>query len=341
MARDLVNFLASNRGQPLWAWEDISPRNLRIKSTTELEQFVQRTLQLFKEAQPTSHLEQRWCQMALNTALSCSSRHYACRSLQVFRALRVPLNARSLSDILQRLIETVADLNEDMQGYVCELLLTLETAVDYLDVDLRTLNILKELILSTPNLAASNSPSSIMRKSATASQMQVSERTAAHVRSTSCTTAVASRKRFVSAVDAGAGGGVVRCRPRTMTEAELTRPLHRSHSSQSVDSVELNAEDKLNIVSQLFWLAASLLESDFEHEFLGALRLLERLLQGGHLEPGRPDLRERLDKLQAQIEWPNYPGLASTAAQGTDMRFFMRTYVGVAGTLGAPRRLHP
>lgn len=34
---------------------------------------------------------------------------------QVFRALRVPITSRMLSDILSRLVETVAEQGEDMQ----------------------------------------------------------------------------------------------------------------------------------------------------------------------------------------------------------------------------------
>ena len=52
----------------------------------------------------------------LQLALSCSSRHYAGRSLQIFRALRVPITARMLSDILSRLVETIAEQGDDMQG---------------------------------------------------------------------------------------------------------------------------------------------------------------------------------------------------------------------------------
>jgi hypothetical protein len=41
---------------------------------------------------------------------------------------------------------------EDMQGYVTELLLTLEAAVDSLDSDFRPLDVMKDIFKSTPNL---------------------------------------------------------------------------------------------------------------------------------------------------------------------------------------------
>ena len=39
-----------------------------------------------------------------------------------------------------------------MQGYVTELLLTLEAAVDSLDSDFRPLDVMKDIFKSTPNL---------------------------------------------------------------------------------------------------------------------------------------------------------------------------------------------
>ena len=57
--------------------------------------------------------------------------------MQVFRALHVPLTSSDLSEILSRLEQTVAEPGEDMQGYVTEIFLTLEAAVDNLDVDIK------------------------------------------------------------------------------------------------------------------------------------------------------------------------------------------------------------
>lgn len=51
-------------------------------------------------------------------------------------------------------------------------------------------------------------------------------------------------------------------------------------------------DDKLSILAQLFWIAVCLLESDYEHEFLLALRLLERVLH--RLPLDRPDCRDRV-----------------------------------------------
>lgn len=54
----------------------------------------------------------------------------------------------------------------------------------------------------------------------------------------------------------------------------------RSRSAQSLKMITCdqgNQDDKLSILSQMFWVAVSLLESDYEHEFCLAIRLLTRV----------------------------------------------------------------
>lgn len=54
----------------------------------------------------------------------------------------------------------------------------------------------------------------------------------------------------------------------------------------------------MNILVQLFWICLVVLESDYEHEFLLGLRLLEKVLSKLPLD--RPDVREKIEKLQVQ-----------------------------------------
>lgn len=85
--------------------------------------------------------------------------------------------------------------------------------------------------------------------------------------------------------------------------------LCRSRSAQSLKLLgdSASADDKMTILAQLFWLSVSLLESDYEHEFLLALRLLGRVLH--RLPLDRPDARDKVDKLQTQLRWNNFPGV--------------------------------
>lgn len=114
--KSLIHFLANRQNIPLWNYEDITAKVWIIKSAEQIDIFLQYILKVFQVSLPTAHINERWAQTALQLGLSCSSRHYAGRSLQIFRSLRVPITSRMLSDILSRLVETVAEQGEDMQG---------------------------------------------------------------------------------------------------------------------------------------------------------------------------------------------------------------------------------
>ena len=73
-------------------------------------------------------------------------------------------------------------------------------------------------------------------------------------------------------------------------------------------------DDKLSILAQLFWIAVCLLESDYEHEFLLALRLLERVLH--RLPLDRPDCRDRVEKMLPQLKWANFTGVHAIVLKG-------------------------
>lgn len=85
--------------------------------------------------------------------------------------------------------------------------------------------------------------------------------------------------------------------------------LSRSRSAQSLKLLGDSAsqDDKMTILAQLFWLSVSLLESDYEHEFLLALKLLGRVLH--RLPLDRPDARDKVEKLQQQLRWSSFPGV--------------------------------
>ena len=130
VVQSLITYLNTKKGCPLWAYEDITAQVHTVRSALQLTQFVQWIVILFRTSVPQAMIEERWMELALRITLSCSSRHYAGRSLQIIRALSLPLNFRWVIDILSRLVETVAEHNDDMQGYVTEILLTLTHNID-------------------------------------------------------------------------------------------------------------------------------------------------------------------------------------------------------------------
>lgn len=80
--KSLIDFIASKKSLPMWNYEDITSRVWSIRSAEQLETFLCFVLSVFKDSLPQAHIEERWAQIALQLALSCSSRHYAGRSLQ-------------------------------------------------------------------------------------------------------------------------------------------------------------------------------------------------------------------------------------------------------------------
>ncbi|XP_070136486.1 protein furry isoform X3 [Drosophila bipectinata] len=330
--KSLLKFLAQDTCQPLWNYEDITAKVWAVKSAEQLSCFLKHMVKVFADSYPQARIAERWAQTALQLGLSCSSRHYAGRCLQIFRALNVPINSRMLSDILSRLVETVAEQGEDMQGYVTELLLTLEAAVDSLDSDFRPLDVMKDIFKSTPNLNNKDGgPNSILpgKKSPSGMTPQSSNFSIpSHGRSTSYSVSYCGRKANNSPCDKQ-----VELRNRS-SGIDLERSvvckfgvggvggvgagsaLSRSRSAQSLKMLGDTAtqDDKMTILAQLFWLSVSLLESDYEHEFMLALRLLTRVLH--RLPLDRPDARDKVEKLQQQLKWTAYPGVHALLLKG-------------------------
>lgn len=129
----------------------------------------------------------------------------------------MPVTPRMLTEILSRLVETVAEQGEDMQviyvcylcfsisslinkastsivfqGYVTEIMLTLEAAVDSLDSDFHPIDFVKELFKSTPNLNKDNRKSAPSLPASQSYHGQGPQ--SGHIRSTSYSVTFCSRK---------------------------------------------------------------------------------------------------------------------------------------------------
>ncbi|XP_011494859.1 PREDICTED: protein furry [Ceratosolen solmsi marchali] len=319
--KSLIHFLASRVNQPLWNYEDMTAKVWWVRSAEQLTILLRHVLKIFRDSLPHALVSQRWAQTALQLGLSCSSRHYAGRSLQVFRALRVPITCRMLSDILSRLIETIAEQGEDMQGYVTELLLTLEAAVDSLESDFRPLDFMKEIFKSTPNLNNKDAVTSLTKRCSTGTtgyypsgpQIFSFLNQQGHIRSTSYSVSYSMRKSTAANTTVSE---TKELENRIGGIKYTNSSLSRSRSAQSLKLLGDSAtqDDKMTILAQLFWLSVSLLESDYEHEFLLALRLLDRVLH--RLPLDRPDARDKVEKLQQQLKWTSFPGVHALLLKG-------------------------
>uniref|UniRef100_A0A8L0DRI2 Protein furry homolog n=1 Tax=Oncorhynchus mykiss TaxID=8022 RepID=A0A8L0DRI2_ONCMY len=298
---------------PLWVHEDITPKNPNCKSSDQLSNFLRHVISVFKESKSDFHLEQQLSDVALQTALCSSSRHYAGRSFQIFRALKQPINAHAVSDLLSRLVEVVGEHGDEVQGYVMEVLLTLESVV--------------------VNLAETSSPDFLTNEKL---EKQFNRKSTGQLNlpgvGLSGLSAERSRHQRSYSVPKkfGESGNQSHDPPRSATLDRIQactnhglgrpgRSIHASSASTnridpSVLSDPAHVSHPSSLLATVFWVAVSLMESDFEFEYQMSLRLVHKLLSKVPLD--RAENRERLEKLQAQLRWSGFSGLQQLLLKG-------------------------
>ncbi|KAL0994847.1 hypothetical protein UPYG_G00128010 [Umbra pygmaea] len=323
----LIEFLTTRVYGPLWVHEDITPKNPHCKSSDQLSNFLRHVISVFKESKSDFHLEQQLSDVALQTALCSSSRHYAGRSFQIFRALKQPINAHAVSDLLSRLVEVVGEHGDEVQGYVMEVLLTLESVVVNLAECLKNSDLMAALTrTSSPDFLTNDKLEKQFNRKSTG-QLNLpgvglsglSADRNRHQRSYSVP------KKFGES-----GGSQSHDPPRSATldriqactNHGLGRPGRSIHASSvstnridpSVLSDPAHVSHPSSVLATVFWVAVSLMESDFEFEYQMSLRLVHKLLSKVPLD--RAENRERLEKLQAQLRWSGFSGLQQLLLKG-------------------------
>ncbi|XP_067993757.1 protein furry homolog-like isoform X7 [Melanerpes formicivorus] len=316
--KTLIEFITSRKRGPLWNHEDVSAKNPNIKSAEQLTVFLKHVVSIFKQSSSGGfQLEHRLSEVALQTALSCSSRHYAGRSFQIFRALKQPLTASTLSDVLSRLVETVGDAGEEAQGFVIELLLTLESAIDTLAETMKHYDLLSALSQTSYHESVMGNKYAANRKSTGQINLSTSPMNSgsclgyySNTRSNSLRLNLISERR----------GDRRRSNTLDIMDGRINHggSLARTRSLSSLREGGMYdvqpTTDPVNLMATIFWIAASLLESDYEYEYLLALKLLNKLLI--HLPLDKPESREKIEKVQSKLKWNNFPGLQQLFLKG-------------------------
>ncbi|XP_010188062.1 PREDICTED: protein furry homolog-like [Mesitornis unicolor] len=316
--KTLIEFITSRKRGPLWNHEDVSAKNPNIKSAEQLTVFLKHVVSIFKQSSSAGfQLEHRLSEVALQTALSCSSRHYAGRSFQIFRALKQPLTASTLSDVLSRLVETVGDAGEEAQGFVIELLLTLESAIDTLAETMKHYDLLSALSQTSYHDSVMGNKYAANRKSTGQINLSTSP-----INSGSCLgyySNTRSSSLRLNLISERRGD-----RRRSNTLDIMDGRINHSGSLARTRSLSSLREggmydvqpttDPVNLMATIFWIATSLLESDYEYEYLLALKLLNKLLI--HLPLDKSESREKIEKVQNKLKWNNFPGLQQLFLKG-------------------------
>ncbi|KAL3146697.1 hypothetical protein ABBQ32_000921 [Trebouxia sp. C0010 RCD-2024] len=126
----LIKYLQSMRGRRLWAHEDVTLRHTQLASSVALAALVNAvTDSIFFE----SDLRERWAAEALKWMLECNSRHLACRSHQVFRALKPTLSSEACNALMAGLAKCLANPSKLSLEVAADVLMTLQVVVDVME----------------------------------------------------------------------------------------------------------------------------------------------------------------------------------------------------------------
>ncbi|KAL7983394.1 hypothetical protein Chor_000270 [Crotalus horridus] len=198
-----------------------------------------------------------------------------------------------------------------------EALLTLEATVDTLYDCLKNSDLLTVLSRSSSPDLTSGAKLTANRKST--GQLNVNSG------AVSGSTGTAERSRHQRSFSVPKKFGVVDRTsdpPRSATLDRIQACTQQGLSSKTRSSTSLkdslsdptNINNPTNLLATIFWGAVALMESDFEFEYLMALRLLSKLLV--HLPLDKVENREKLEKLQGQLKWTDFSGLQQLLLKG-------------------------
>lgn len=125
--------LSQQRDELFWTADDSGSAGTFSHAPSKMSSLVAKILGILAQLQPK--LRQQWGSLALDWATSCTIRHIACRSFQVFRILSPDTNGRIISDMLARLSSTIASSSTEIQAFNSEVLRTFASVVLSLSSD--------------------------------------------------------------------------------------------------------------------------------------------------------------------------------------------------------------
>ncbi|KAI4320353.1 hypothetical protein MLD38_033847 [Melastoma candidum] len=126
----LIKYVQSKRGNMMWENEDPTVTRTELPSAALLSSLVQNMVDaIFFQGD----LRETWGAEALKWAMECTSRHLACRSHQIYRALRPSVTSDTCALLLRCLHRCLGNPVPPVLGFVMEILLTLQVMVENME----------------------------------------------------------------------------------------------------------------------------------------------------------------------------------------------------------------
>ncbi|KAF5735639.1 protein furry [Tripterygium wilfordii] len=126
----LIKYVQSKRGSMMWESEDPTVMRTELPSAALLSALVQSMVDaIFFQGD----LRETWGAEALKWAMECTSRHLACRSHQIYRALRPSVTSDTCVLLLRCLYRCLGNPVPPVLGFIMEILLTLQVMVENME----------------------------------------------------------------------------------------------------------------------------------------------------------------------------------------------------------------
>ncbi|XP_064993681.1 uncharacterized protein LOC135629734 isoform X2 [Musa acuminata AAA Group] len=126
----LIKYIQSKRGSLMWDNEDPTLVRTELPSTALLSALV---LSMVDAIFFQGDLRETWGAEALKWATECTSRHLACRSHQIYRALHPSVKSENCMLLLRCLYRCLGNPVPAVLGFAMEILLTLQVMVENME----------------------------------------------------------------------------------------------------------------------------------------------------------------------------------------------------------------
>ncbi|KAH7669286.1 Cell morphogenesis protein C-terminal [Dioscorea alata] len=128
----LIKYIQSKRGSLMWENEDPTLVRPELPSAALLSALVMNMVDaiIFQ-----GDLRETWGAEALKWAMECTSRHLACRSHQIYRALRPTVKSDACVLLLRCLHRCLGNPVPAVLGFVMEILMTLQVMVENMEAE--------------------------------------------------------------------------------------------------------------------------------------------------------------------------------------------------------------
>jgi len=134
---DFITLIRHRDSRVIWTYEDNNGRGSDFALVEPMTFVIKEVVRIFSMTYPG--MEEAWGRVTMNWATLCPVRHLACRSLQIYRCLVKPLDARIIAGLLSRLGASVGDDTVITQTYTMDLLRTLRTIIPSITAEHRQL----------------------------------------------------------------------------------------------------------------------------------------------------------------------------------------------------------